>query len=226
MPFLTGAIPTASGVQQPGDRRVAHPATCLETPPRAHWQASLEFRCPTGGSPTGCPLPAVWLANGELPSGTDLRGVAREGNAKLEVALPSSLSHPSRARRTVMGKVVIGVDPHKRINAVCVVDARGRVVASEQFDNSAAGFRELKVFWRGWRQRSWAVEGAPMGSASTWRSGSLPRARLSSMSQPGVLRWRGSTPVGTAARPTTPTLSRSRWSGCAPRAWRKSARTR
>ena len=59
-----------------------------------------------------------------------------------------------------MGKVVIGVDPHKRINAVCVVAGRGRVVASEQFDNSAAGFRELKKFWRQWQQRSWAVEGA------------------------------------------------------------------
>ena len=59
-----------------------------------------------------------------------------------------------------MGKVVIGVDPHKRINAVCVVDARGRVVASEQFDNTAAGFRELKAFWRRFGLRSWAVEGA------------------------------------------------------------------
>jgi len=59
-----------------------------------------------------------------------------------------------------MGKVVIGVDPHKRLNAVCVADSRGQVVASDQFDNSAAGFRELKKFWRQWPQRSWAVEGA------------------------------------------------------------------
>jgi len=59
-----------------------------------------------------------------------------------------------------MGNVVIGVDPHKRLNAVCVVDSRGQVVASDQFDNSAAGFRELKKFWRQWPQRSWAVEGA------------------------------------------------------------------
>ena len=59
-----------------------------------------------------------------------------------------------------MGKVVIGVDPHKRLNAVCVVDSRGQVVASDQFDNSAAGFRELKKFWRQWPQRSWAVAGA------------------------------------------------------------------
>jgi transposase len=59
-----------------------------------------------------------------------------------------------------MGNVVIGVDPHKRLNAVCVVDSRGRVVASDQFDNSAAGFRDLKRFWRQWPQRTWAIEGA------------------------------------------------------------------
>jgi hypothetical protein len=47
-----------------------------------------------------------------------------------------------------MAKVVIGVDPHKRIHAVCVVDGRGRVVARRQFDNTAGGFRELKLFWR------------------------------------------------------------------------------
>ncbi len=29
----------------------------------------------------------VWLANGELPSGIAVRGVAREGTATLEVAL-------------------------------------------------------------------------------------------------------------------------------------------
>jgi transposase len=58
-----------------------------------------------------------------------------------------------------VAKVVIGVDPHKRINAVCVVDTKGTVVARQQFANSAGGFRELKAFWRRWRQRSWAIEG-------------------------------------------------------------------
>ena len=58
-----------------------------------------------------------------------------------------------------MAKVVIGVDPHKRINAVCVVDTKGRVLARRTFANSAGGFRELKEFWRHWRERRWAVEG-------------------------------------------------------------------
>jgi len=47
------------------------------------------------------PTTQVWLANGELPPATDPRGVAREGNAWLEVALPSSLSSTTNeARRT------------------------------------------------------------------------------------------------------------------------------
>lgn len=56
-------------------------------------------------------------------------------------------------------QVVIGVDPHKRLNAVVVLDAKGNVVARRSFANSADGFRELKAFWRAWRPRTWAVEG-------------------------------------------------------------------
>lgn len=58
-----------------------------------------------------------------------------------------------------MAKVVIGVDPHKRLNAVVVVNAKGTVLARRQFDNTAEGFRELKAFWRQWRPRTWAIEG-------------------------------------------------------------------
>jgi transposase len=58
-----------------------------------------------------------------------------------------------------MGKVVIGVDPHKRMNAVVVLSSKGNVLARQQFANSAGGFRELKVFWRQWRPRTWAIEG-------------------------------------------------------------------
>ena len=58
-----------------------------------------------------------------------------------------------------MAKVVIGVDPHKRINAVVVLNPKGKVLARQQFDNSAGGFRELKSFWRQWRPRTWAIEG-------------------------------------------------------------------
>lgn len=58
-----------------------------------------------------------------------------------------------------MAKVVIGVDPHKRSNAVVVINGRGNVLAREQFPNTAEGFRKLKAFWRQWRPRTWAIEG-------------------------------------------------------------------
>jgi transposase len=58
-----------------------------------------------------------------------------------------------------VAKVVIGVDPHKRMNAVVVVDVKGKVLARQQFLNTAAGFRELRAFSRQWRPRTWAVEG-------------------------------------------------------------------
>lgn len=60
---------------------------------------------------------------------------------------------------TKTDKVVFGVDPHKRLNAVAVINSKGEVLARQQFANSAGGFRELKDFARKWRQRTWAVEG-------------------------------------------------------------------
>jgi len=56
--------------------------------------------------------------------------------------------------------VKIGVDPHKRINAVVVVDGAASVLARGTFEQSTAGFTELMVFARRWRRRQWAVEGA------------------------------------------------------------------
>ena len=56
--------------------------------------------------------------------------------------------------------VRIAVDPHKRINAVVVVDAGGVVLARGTFAQSTAGFGELMGFARRWRRRQWAVEGA------------------------------------------------------------------
>ena len=56
--------------------------------------------------------------------------------------------------------VWLAVDPHKRMNAVEVVDGRGAVLARRTFAHSTVGFKELLVFGRGWRARRWAIEGA------------------------------------------------------------------
>ena len=62
-----------------------------------------------------------------------------------------------------MGKVstpvVIGVDPHKRINAVVVVDAAGQVLARGTFPMTTGGLRELAAFARRFGDRTWAIEG-------------------------------------------------------------------
>lgn len=55
--------------------------------------------------------------------------------------------------------VIIAVDPHKRLNAVNVVDDRAQVLARKTFTHNSAGFRELMAFARGWRNRQWAIEG-------------------------------------------------------------------
>lgn len=59
-----------------------------------------------------------------------------------------------------MAAVMIGVDPHKRSNTALVLDQQERVLARHRFDNDRAGYRELKRFAAGWRDRCWAVEGA------------------------------------------------------------------
>ena len=59
-----------------------------------------------------------------------------------------------------MGKVVIGVDPHKRSNTALVLDAQERVLARQRFANDRDGYRQLKRFARTYPDRTWAVEGA------------------------------------------------------------------
>ena len=59
-----------------------------------------------------------------------------------------------------MPKVILGVDPHKRLNAVVVLNMRGVVLARRSFTNTTEGFRELRTFSRPWRPRRWAIEGA------------------------------------------------------------------
>jgi len=56
--------------------------------------------------------------------------------------------------------VVIGIDPHKRSNTALVLDGRETILARRRFANDSAGYRDLKAFARGWKQRTWAVEGA------------------------------------------------------------------
>jgi len=60
-----------------------------------------------------------------------------------------------------MGRVIVGVDPHKKSVTIEVVDEQERVLASGRFDTTSAGCRlMLRYVCDQWRDRRWAVEGA------------------------------------------------------------------
>jgi hypothetical protein len=54
---------------------------------------------------------------------------------------------------------MIGVDSHKRLSTVVVLNHRGEVLARRQFANTSDGFRELAAFSHRRRPRTWAIEG-------------------------------------------------------------------
>ena len=56
-------------------------------------------------------------------------------------------------------RVVIGVDPHKRIDAVVVLDELGVVLAREIVPHTSAGFKTLMALARQFPNRVWAIEG-------------------------------------------------------------------
>jgi len=58
-----------------------------------------------------------------------------------------------------MGRVVIGMDPHKRSATIEVCDERERVLATGRFGTDRVGYRQLLAAGRRWPQRVWAVEG-------------------------------------------------------------------
>ena len=59
-----------------------------------------------------------------------------------------------------MGRVVIGMDPHKRSATIEVLDARERVLDAGRFSTDRAGYRALLSAGRRHRERVWAVEGS------------------------------------------------------------------
>jgi transposase len=59
-----------------------------------------------------------------------------------------------------VARVVIGVDPHKASNTLVVIDCSEQVLVQRRFGNDRTGYREMKMFVRGFRDRVWAVEGA------------------------------------------------------------------
>ena len=58
-----------------------------------------------------------------------------------------------------MGRVVIGMDPHKRSATIEVLDDRERVLQVGRFGTDRYGYKQLLTAGRCWPERVWAVEG-------------------------------------------------------------------
>jgi len=61
---------------------------------------------------------------------------------------------------SVVGRVIIGTDPHKRSATIEVRDEREILLATGRFGMDKIGYRQLLGYARQWPQRLWAVEGA------------------------------------------------------------------
>src|SRR5512142_497700 len=59
-----------------------------------------------------------------------------------------------------MGRMIIGVDPHKASGTSEVVDQHGTLAATGRFPTARGGYQALIRYVRQWPHRVWAVEGA------------------------------------------------------------------
>ena len=64
-----------------------------------------------------------------------------------------------RATTVAAGRVVIGMDPHKRSATIEVMTADESVVGAGRFATDAIGYQEMVAFVRRWPDRVWAIEG-------------------------------------------------------------------
>src|SRR6266540_4493367 len=163
------AMLTAGGSGRNGHRR---PDACLARPP--------DSRLLNTGATAGAGPGSVEVLDGTLPSrptmigwcgssmacglvGHRWRGVAQEGSALLEEALPSSPMNPTVLvdGGSTVGKVIIGTDPHKRSATIEVRDEREILLATGRFGMDTRPATGSCWDTRGeWPQRLWAVEGA------------------------------------------------------------------
>src|SRR5579859_246096 len=95
------------------------------------------------------------------PGRVSWRGVAQEGSAQLEVAVPAlAVSWLVTEEVARVDQVIIGVDPHKLSVTIEARDSREILRAKGRFGTDARGYRLLLRYARQWPERVWAVEGA------------------------------------------------------------------
>jgi transposase len=75
--------------------------------------------------------------------------------------MPASPANRCRVEREkIMKKVIIGVDPHKLLATIEVVDDHETVLATGRFSTDKAGYAAMRKTVSEWSARLWAVEGS------------------------------------------------------------------
>src|SRR3954447_24557142 len=64
----------------------------------------------------------------------------------------------STAASTATGRVVIGMDPHKRSATIEVMTADESIVGGGRFATDGDGYAEMLRYTRRWADRVWAIE--------------------------------------------------------------------
>jgi transposase len=116
------------------------------------------------------PTLVVWLSFGLRGPGAVRRaGEAREGFAKLEAAVPSTLDIPGgasnggRRSKALAGqdadRVVVGMDPHKRSVTIEVMAGDETILGGGRFATTVEGYRAMRAYVAQWSARVWAIEG-------------------------------------------------------------------
>jgi transposase len=72
--------------------------------------------------------------------------------------VPSWLaSHAATEQEDRMGRVVIGMDPHKHSATIEVMDDQETVLGGGRFGTDMAGYRAMLGCARRWPERIWAI---------------------------------------------------------------------
>jgi hypothetical protein len=71
---------------------------------------------------------------------------------------PPRWSRSDKGEEGGVGRVIIGVDPHKLSATIEVLDDREKVLCGGRFGTDRDGYRQVLIVGRRWPDRVWAVE--------------------------------------------------------------------
>jgi hypothetical protein len=113
-------------------------------------------------SPQGPPLRELYVQALCFLPVTARHGVAPEGTAQLEVALPSADTRVGATEgRAASGSDHHRVDPRKRSATIKVINERQQTIGHDRFgtDSDTDGYKAMLAAGRRHKDREWAVEG-------------------------------------------------------------------